>query len=1002
MLEFRVLGPLEVRRDGQPIALPGLTSRRVLAALALRAGDWVSVDRLIDELWGERPPASARKALQMHVSRLRAAMAVGEPGAARMLERGTDSYRLEVPRDAVDAVRFEDLLADAQAADDPSAARAKLEQALALWRGAPLAELELGGALAGELQRLQELRLVALELRIEQQLRLGSDVVGELRQLVAEHPFRERLRGQLMLALYRAGRQADALRAFQDARRLLVDELGLEPGLELQELQQAILAHDATLRPTRDEREGKQGAVRTRSRLPHPPNRTVGRSRELRQVAELLRAEHARLVTLIGPGGVGKTRLALESAHAAEGSFADGAYFVSLAATERADDVPATVAAALELTPLAGESPAKAVERHVTARQILLVIDNLEHVLDAARHVGALLAAAPGMTVLATSREPLNLAAEQRLPVKPLALPPRGSDEHPRVLGDVPAVALFTERARAHAPNFALTHGNAPAVAELCRRLDGLPLAIELAAARCELFSPGEILARLDASFATLGGGARDAPARQRSLRATLDWSHELLNEREQIGLARFAVFAGGATVDAAETVTGVALETLAGLVTKSLLVRSATADEPTRLGMLETVRAYAGERLAAALDCECVHHRHFEHGLDLLRRHGTEQALFGADSKRHMAILDADAENLHSALRWAIDRGACRDAMTMMAALARYWRSRARDADIVACSQAALALASDDIDPTIRITVLLAAARSLRWLGRLREQPPLLAEAEMLARELADPLVLAHTLRMRADQEAMSQRTQACERYADEALQWAEAAGSRWEYASAAYNKAIVAGTLAELDRRVAWAAGLLDESGNPSRLARLWTAASHVALGRGDAQAALRFAQRAIPITTMLADSYDWAIVQLALGYAAVLAGDTDRAHRALRDYFTLTRELRTRPDAEAFMALAGVAASRGEDRSAARLAGVAQTDELALDAVLAEAVHTRFLRTARRRCGEQSWRAAAREGAGLTLVEGVGEALAFLDHTPSRAHQTSANSPIATSDQ
>jgi predicted ATPase len=281
-----------------------------------------------------------------------------------------------------------------------------------------------------------------------------------------------------------------------------------------------------------------------------------------------------RLVTLTGPGGVGKTRLALEAARAVQADFADGAYFVSLAALHRPDEVPAALVDALAISPLTGESPGEAVERFLAAKHLLLVADNFEHLLPAASLIAGLLGACPALTVLATSREPLTLHAEERHPVPPLALPAPGTPEDVQALAAVDAVVLFCERARAHDPSFDLADGNAAAVAEICQRVDGLPLAIELAAARCGLLSAEEIAERLDQALGALGAGARDAPPRQQTLRATIDWSHELLGDAEKACFARFAVFAGGATVEAAGTITGAGLDTLDGLVAKSLLVR--------------------------------------------------------------------------------------------------------------------------------------------------------------------------------------------------------------------------------------------------------------------------------------------------------------------------------------------------------------------------------------------------------------------------------------------
>jgi predicted ATPase/class 3 adenylate cyclase len=387
--------------------------------------------------------------------------------------------------------------------------------------------------------------------------------------------------------------------------------------------------------------------------LPPSPNRTIGRADDVRAIADRLRVDGVRLVTLTGPGGVGKTRLGLEAARAVRAEFAAGARFVALAAVRRADDVPAAIMQSLGIVPISGESPEQSVERYLAAKQLLLVLDNLEHLLAAAGFVSELLGACPALSVLATSREALALAGEQRYPVAPLELPLNEVDAES--LARVPAVALFCERARVHDADFRLSDTNANAVAEICRRVDGLPLAIELAAARCGVLSPAEIGDRLDAALGALGTGARDAPARQRTLRATIDWSHNLLGDGEKHCFARFAVFAGGATVEAAEAITDAGLDTLDGLIAKNLLVRRRDAHARSRVGMLETVRAYATERFAAVRDTGAVRERHYNYFLALAQRHGAEQVLMRAGRVEHLTRLDAEIDNLHAALRWAV-----------------------------------------------------------------------------------------------------------------------------------------------------------------------------------------------------------------------------------------------------------------------------------------------------------------------------------------------------------
>ena len=325
----------------------------------------------------------------------------------------------------------------------------------------------------------------------------------------------------------------------------------------------------------------------------------------------------------------------------------------------------------------------------------------------------------PALTVLATSREPLALHAEERYPVSPLALPELGMLDDPEALAGVDAVALFCERARAHDPDFDLADADPAVVAEICRRLDGLPLAIELAAARCGVLSAGEIAERLEAALGALGAGPRDAPARQQTLRATIDWSHDLLGDAEKECFARFAVFAGGATIEAAETVTRASLDTLDHLVAKSLLVRRQHAHAPTRLRMLETIRAYATERFAStAADEQAVRERHYRYYLALAERHGTERALWAAGGQEHLARLDAEIDNLHAALDWAIGQANAERALALAAALGRYWVMRDRYADAVDWVDQALNLPGADAHPALRVRVLRTKARCLSRAG--------------------------------------------------------------------------------------------------------------------------------------------------------------------------------------------------------------------------------------------------------------------------------------------
>ena len=373
-MEFRILGPLDARGEGRSLEIAGAKRRALLVVLALQANRSVSVERLAVALWGEDAPPSAAKAIQVAVSRLRRAL--GNDG---VLETTPAGYRLVVGPDELDLERFERGLAagrEALAAGDADRAAALLRGALALWRGPPLEEFAWAPFAPPEIRRLEELQLTALELRVEADLAAGrhAELVAELQRLTGEHPWRERLHAQLMLALYRSGRQGEALEAYGHAREVLVEQLGIEPGSELHRLHEAVLAQDSAL-------DAPVATVTAPARragaLPAPPNRTIGRARELGKIAEQLRAGRGRVLTLTGPGGVGKTRLALDAARAVQADFADGAWFVPLAAIERSRDVAGAIVSALNIVAVTGESPEEALERFLAAKHLLLVVDNL-------------------------------------------------------------------------------------------------------------------------------------------------------------------------------------------------------------------------------------------------------------------------------------------------------------------------------------------------------------------------------------------------------------------------------------------------------------------------------------------------------------------------------------------------------------------------------------------------------------------------------------------------
>ena len=993
-LQIALLGPVEARVDGRPVALGGQRPRALFALLALMGGRVVTTDQLIDEMWGDEPPARARDSLQMHVSRLRKWLAEAGIDGGRLVSQA-GGYLLDLRPGERDVDRWQQALGRARGAradGQPQLAREWVEEALAVWRGQPLGGVSTNSLLAAERARLEEERLAAIIEGIELDLELGrhGELLGQLEALVIAHPFKERLVELQMLALYRCGRQADALAAFQAARGRFVDQLGIEPSQPLRDLHDDVLKHSAELSSPVD--KAAERAVEAQLRppmpsafsdrvLPIPPNRTIGREHDVAAVAERLRAGSVRLLTLTGPGGVGKTRLALEAARAVQADFADGAHFVSLAAEHRPEDVPAAIVEKLEIVVLSGESADQAAERFLAAKHLLLITDNLEHLLEAAPYVARLLEACPALTVLATSRAPLTLQAEARYPVPPLALPELETPEDLQALAGTDAVALFFERARAHDPDFDLGDGNAAAVAEICRRVDGLPLAIELAAARCALLSPTEIAERLDTALGALGAGARDAPARQQTLRATIDWSHELLSDAEKQCFARFAVFAGGATVEAAETITGAGLDVLDCLVAKSLLVRRQHALAPTRLGMLETIRAYAIDRFAATTEHDAIEERHCLYYLALAQRHGADRALMSAGGKEHLARLDAESDNLRAALRWAADRPDTERAIAMVAALGRYWLMRDRYSEAIDWTDQALAMPGTDAQPALRVRALCIKASCLQWVGRGTEQSAVMAEADAIARTLSDPVILSDARQTRAHCASFAGSSDVGERFADEALDLATGAEDDWAIAIAAFAKATQAPTIAELRERVARAAALLDEVGNVYRLADLLAGvAAYGALCMGSDQDAMEFVGRAIPLVRELDNPFIWMILQGNLGLAALLTGDTDAARDAFRQELAVCRELVARPIAwEGLRGLAAVAVVCGDSERAATLVGAAASHRYGEVPSLVDArLDAEFFEPERKRRGAPEWDAAVRDGGTLSFMDAIAYAL------------------------
>ncbi|WP_238007326.1 BTAD domain-containing putative transcriptional regulator [Dactylosporangium sp. AC04546] len=625
-MQFGVLGPLAVTTDaGEPVVVPGTKVRMLLADLLVHRNQVVSADRLIDDLWGDDPPANAAGALQVRVSQLRKALNDAEPGARDLIESRPPGYLL---RAVIDADRF---LAEAA------------EAALPLWRGEPYADFADEEFCRAEATRLKEQRLVALERLAEVRLECGEHdlVAADLAELVAQHPLREGLRALHLRALYAAGRPAEALDSYADLRERLAEELGLDPGPELVALHQRILRQDAGLSPP-------PRAAIVRNALPARLDELVGRAEALAELRALLPRQ--RLVTLIGPGGVGKTRLAIEAARSQ-----DGVHLVELAPLPAGDEHLAEHI----LTTLAIREEGDATERLVAALRLskTLLLDNCEHVIEpAAALVGRLLRDLPALSVLATSREPLGIAGEVLWEVPPLHLP---EDDHDvDAVRRSPAARLFAARAAAQQRGFRLDARTAPAVAQLCRRLDGLPLALELAATRVRAFGVQGVIDRLE----SLATQQRDVPPRQRTMTAVIGWSWDLLDPGDQQVLAGLAVFADGCTPGAAERVCGTDPDALARLVDRSLVVVGGG-----RYRLLETVAAFCLPRLALLDE---VRARHAAYYTELAEQ--ADPRLRGPEQQEWLARLDAETGNLRAALAHG-------GGLRLANALTWYWFLRGR-----------------------------------------------------------------------------------------------------------------------------------------------------------------------------------------------------------------------------------------------------------------------------------------------------------------------------------
>jgi predicted ATPase/DNA-binding SARP family transcriptional activator len=905
-VEFRILGSLEVVADGPPLTVKGRKPRALLALLLLHRNELVPPDVLIDDLWGEKAPATAANTLQVYVSQIR--KIVGD----RLTTEG-GSYRLRVDPDELDAERFERLAEEGAAALGRRAygdVSELLREGLSLWRGQALADLRYDSFAQGEIARLDELRLAATENFLDAELGLGrhDQAIGELEALIGEHPLRERLRGLLMLGLYRAGRQADALEAYRAARQTLLDELSLEPGPELRELEQAILRQDESL----SRRPLPAGNV------PVPVSRMVGRRRELDEVTSTLKGD-ARVVTLTGPGGTGKTRLAVEAANALADDFADGAFFVALDAIRDENLLLPAIAEALGVRESGERSLRESLSERLLGRSALVVLDNFEQIVEAAPIVAQVLEAAPGLTIIVTSRAALRISGEREYPVEPLDV----ND----------AVALFVDRAQGADPRFMLTEANGPAVEEICARLDHLPLALELAAARTKLLPPEAMLALLDERLELLGRGARDLPDRHQALRDTIAWSYDLLGADEKELFARLGVFGGGFTLESSVAVCDASLDGLGTLIDESLVER-----DGGRMRMLETIREYALEQLAQDEQSEYVRRRHAEHFLKLVDSEpATDQAAW-------LGRVDAERDNLRGALEWAVELREASLALRLAAALWEYWWVRGHLAEGRAWLEQALAVGRSAA-PGLRARALHAAGSLATRQGDYEWAAALFEQSLALSEELGDLSGTARSL--------LSLGTVAAER-----------------------GDQVRAMDLSER------AAELYQESGDRRGHALAISNLGGIALERGEYAKASELSEQAYALFEGLEDSEGMALALVNQGFSALSEHQPERSLELLRDALRRLAELEFKDViGYCFEGLAAVLVLTGRAEEAARLLGAAEALRESLGVELAPAEHATHKETVdavRARLGEERFSDAWRQGRELSLDAAIAYAL------------------------
>lgn len=939
-----LLGPTEIAGSGGMVELHGSGQRTLIARTASPPGKTVTRTALIDALWDDAGPPAAPKTLHSHLARLRRQLR--EAGLTDLIATRNSGYVLRVPEDAVDAIRFETFSArgrNALAAGDPKAATESLQSALTMWRGEALTDCRSSEWRRAETTRLNETRVAATEDLISARLALGEHVtaIGELEFLVIQHPFREQLWELLILALYRSGRQADALAAFQRARATLIEELGIEPGPKLGRLETAILTADASL----DQPVAPVATVtghRFRGRLPVPLTRLVGRDTDMATMRTSM--AQRRLVTLTGPGGCGKTRLAV----AISAQYANPVCFVDLAPLTESHLVPRAVADTLGLSKQDSHGVIDSLADHLADQALLLVLDNCEHLVGACAQLAcALLPSCPELQILATSREPLHVPGETVHALQPLATPDPGAAHSYRDILRYDAVRLFLDRAQDSGAQIGTDDATAHEVALICARLDGLPLALELVAARAAALPLRQIAAHLHNRFHTLFSGSHVARPQHRALHTTIKWSYDLLNPDERALFRRLAVFSGSFGLSAVTALwphDDDATDLLGRLVEKSLVTKETAAP---RYRLLDTIRKFAAAQLVGD-ELADARRRHAEYHLALAEQ--AEEHLGGTDAVEWMDRLATEHENFRAAITWAITAPDPTLALRLAGSLSGYCRLRGHYGDGRKWLVDALdhgAGAPDDL----RVKAFSGAV-TLTFLQCEYDKAVQLAEQSLdLYQSLGDVHGVASTRLLLGSICREHASYQQALDYYRLALETFQAMDDAPGIARTLRLCAFTAWLRGDFDSAAEWARESLprfEDLGDAESTANTLMHLGAVAHYRGDNTQALRLLTKAHAISEHngCLEGIAWTLNLLGLVHHAT---GSDEARTLLERSLTLHRKLGDRwRMASVLEALAAIACDHGRWEDTARLLSEAETLRAAINSPVPTCELPRYLRT------------------------------------------------------